>query len=135
MSYAVIQGRDRTVAAIIVVDEKDDGTVVVLQCEEVDDDAGVAIPSSPLPRGRRYVFGRADDAIADARTAAMRLGARDARAIIIDTTDMPPGRLEFSLGTFTKRLEGERESYVTLTPDAALYEWGWRRRELGADGF
>src|SRR4051812_13483197 len=103
MGYTVLQSPDGSVAVIYVIDERADGTVVVLRCSPDGNGGGggITIPSGhPGEAGYTYPFGREE-----AEIVAMRVDAHDVREVVIDTTGLVARRPTFNLAQFIDRAQ------------------------------
>jgi hypothetical protein len=122
MSALQVIARDQTIGTVVIRDEREDGTVVVLQCEDAGQGRVVA-PSSTVDEAANEVYPLARK---HARDAAKRLGRDDEFVLILDTTRMPGGPLAFKTGAFTDA--ARRNSglgVVTLDSTSALEGWGY----------
>jgi hypothetical protein len=132
MAYALLQTQDKILAAVFVVDERTDGTVVVLRCDAIDAEGpdGVVIPSEPRRRRRfRYPLPNRE-----AKAAASRLGHENIRIVRLDTSKMPRGPLVFALDPFLRQLQETREPVINLDRDNAE-RWGWREDARPPEAF
>jgi hypothetical protein len=114
---------DGSVGLVYVVDERDDGTVVILACGE-NEQAGVATPSARRAEMDDF-FPRSRDQQHHIATVA---GAGPTFELVLDTSEMPPSALRFNLREFTAAVHrafarGERE--IRLTREMAR-EFGLR---------
>ena len=129
MASLPILTRDERNGSVFVEDRREDGAIVVLRCAESSIGGGVAARSGKpgttvWPMLRRLGRGRALNKI---------LGSDF--VLTVDTSDLPPGRLEFDLGRFVEcvqRAVDSGQSVVHLDEGHAR-EWGLRseRQVLG----
>ena len=128
-AFHVLTSKD-LLGTIVVVDERNDGTVIVLECEEAENGGGVSVPSDPdddtvYPRPR-------SEAAAIERSAEVA-GTFE---VVLNTSEMPAGRLTFEMERFIERAsQAQDESPIQLNEDSAE-EWGFKggQATLGGPG-
>jgi hypothetical protein len=107
-----VKTRDDDLGIITIEDERDDGTVVELQCRHTT----LVVPSFPLDPG--------DYGYTDRIMSAMR--PRRVFELTLNTTNVHNRRLRIRLDQFAEmaaRLQGER--HIVLDDDAAR-RWGFK---------
>lgn len=104
MSASHVRTRDGTVGTIVVIDERDDGTVIILECEETEGD-GVVIPSD-APDEDEYVYPLRRKT---RERAAAHLTSPEPFETVLDTSEMPEGPLTFGLESFIE--QAQRSAY------------------------
>lgn len=122
-----VVGRSGVSGRVVIEDTRDDGTVVLLYCEETGGGAGVVLkrdvekPSSPggfpWPSGARSV----------AASRGLTEADLEPFELVIDVTSFPAGGQAFRMGQFVSRaihLARDGVRTVELTVDNAA-EWGW----------
>lgn len=125
---------DRELGTVVLKDQRDDGSVVVLICEEHGGAQGggagvVGVPAPPDDSGDSenwvYPMKRA------AETAATQTDASAKFNLTLDLTEMPRGPLEFEIDRFTEQasMAAHRGEDVVLLDEHRAEEWGFRRRQ------
>ena len=124
MAALPILTRDERTGAVFVEDRRPDGTLVILACAEGHSAGGVAVPSQP-PGTTKIVWPMYRN-LAETTDAKVLFGSDF--VLTLDTSALPPGRLEFDIGQFVERVEvavEAGEKVVHLDPDQAS-QWGLR---------
>jgi len=124
MGALPILTRDDRNGTVFVQDQNPDGTIVILRCAAGDDLGGVAITPQkpkvwPMYRALKTEGLRMEDVLASDFE------------LVLDTTNLPVGRLEFDLGHFIEQIElclkaGDKVIHLNRK-DAS--QWGLRIKE------
>ena len=130
MAAVTVRTADGTVGTIIVFDERDDGTVVVLQCREAGG-GDITVPSEPR-RDEEYEY-RLRARNERVAAVAGNLSAEQFQ-LVIDTSNMPAGPLVFSLGEFVEFAKTAAWHDETVVLDEHTAEKFGLRREHRAGG-
>lgn len=118
---------DNDVRTIVIVDEREDGSVVTLECEEADGQGGISAASDPEEE-YDYIF-----AEEDGKKVAARLEAFQLDPLLIDTSGVPERQIVFALDRFLRHAQTAQSP---IRMDAALAEeWGWRPNAPRGDAF
>ncbi len=126
MSVLPILTRDERNGVVFVEDKREDGTVVVLRCAK-EAGGGVGVPSTK-PRNKVFPMLLAMDT---QREGPNVLFPTDFY-LVVDTSELPAGQLEFEIGPFIERVQEAVDAGrpgVQLNPKEAR-EWGLRARGL-----
>lgn len=125
MGLVHLKTPDNRLRPVFIVDKREGGVVVVLECEEAEDGGGVTIPSE-TEEDFDYIF-----AEEDGRRAAERLRSSDVappEPLLIDTSEVPDSPIVFGLDSFIRQVQ-EASSPVYMDEQTAK-DWGWKRRAM-----
>jgi hypothetical protein len=119
--------RDKRLGIVFVQDERPDGSIVVLACTEGEEE-GVAAPSH-LPEEEEEWFPLAQRLAIDLER---RGGPSDHFGLVVDTTQLPQGRLVFDIDRFVEELRlavdrGERHVLLDLN---RARSWGLKLEDF-----
>lgn len=124
MGTLPILTRDDRHGTVFVQDERPKGTILVLTCGDGDKEGGVAVEPQEPKVWPMFLAMEADGIkLEDVLASDFRL--------VLDTTKLPVGRLEFGLGQFVSQAERklkEGVEVVHLDPKEAS-QWGLRVTE------
>jgi hypothetical protein len=124
MGALPILTRDDRNGMVFVQDQNPDGTIVVLRCAAGNDVGGVAItPQKP----------KVWPMFLDMETEGLRMEdvLPSDFELVLDTTELPVGRLEFDLGQFVEQIEQSLKTggkVIHLNRKDAS-QWGLRIKE------
>jgi hypothetical protein len=117
--------RNNRHGTVFVQDERPEGTILVLTCRDGDKGGGIAVePQRPKIWPMFLAMEAEGIKLEDVLASDFRL--------VLDTTELPVGRLEFGLGQFVDQVEKKLEERVEVVhlDRKEASQWGLRVNEV-----
>lgn len=124
MGTLPILTRDNRNGTVFVQDEHPDGTIVVLRCSDEQTGSGVAVRPQARKVWPMFLAMEAEGLrLEDLLPSDFQ--------VVLDVSELPPGRLEFDLGQFIRQIESKVDEGAKVIElerrDAS--QWGLRIAE------